>query len=385
MTAAGTDISPGGDGACPGEGPLVVFAGGGTGGHLYPALSVVEAIRESAAGARFVFFATDRPVDREVLGAAGQNFVAQGVMAPAMAPWRWPAFVRAWRASVRLCRLYFEVHRPAVVIGTGAYASVPAVRQALRMGVPTALLNPDVIPGRANRWLASRVDVVFAQWGESKRHFPSRVNVEVAGCPVRLAVCIADRAAGLDRFGLSLDRRTLLVTGASQGARSINQALVCLAGELAGLTGWQVLHQTGETDLQTVHEAYSRAGVAAVCIKYTDQMGEALAAADLVISRAGASTLAELTATGTPSILLPYPYHRDMHQLANAEVLAARGAARICRDEIDGAKTAKALGGPLLGLMADEQELSRMSQAARALGAPGAADVIARSVIGMSQ
>jgi UDP-N-acetylglucosamine--N-acetylmuramyl-(pentapeptide) pyrophosphoryl-undecaprenol N-acetylglucosamine transferase len=161
--------------------------------------------------------------------------------------------------------------------------------------------------------------------------------------------------------------------------------VVELIPDLVAQTDWQVLHVTGEADFETVRRAYRQAGAPAVCLRFTEHMAQALAAADLVVSRAGASTLAELTAVGRPSILLPYPFHRDMHQVANAQVLAKRGAALVCRDLVSGVKTAKVLRGMLLGLMADQAQLHRLAIGARQLGVPEAAESIARSVIVMSQ
>jgi UDP-N-acetylglucosamine--N-acetylmuramyl-(pentapeptide) pyrophosphoryl-undecaprenol N-acetylglucosamine transferase len=249
------------------------------------------------------------------------------------------------------------------------------------MGIPTALLNPDTAPGRANRFLGRRVKVVLAQWEESRKHFDAQVDVRVVGCPVRRSIREADRDVGRGRFGLSDDRKTLLVTGASQGARSINLAMISLAEDLARCNGWQVLHLTGEADLAAVRASYSRAGVKAVCLSYTEQMGDALAASDLVVSRAGASTLAEITALGRPSILVPYPHHRDGHQLSNARVLVSRGAARISYDTSDAQRSARNLHAVLIGLMNDGDELKRLAAGAARLGVKDAAERVAQVLL----
>jgi UDP-N-acetylglucosamine--N-acetylmuramyl-(pentapeptide) pyrophosphoryl-undecaprenol N-acetylglucosamine transferase len=225
---------------------------------------------------------------------------------------------------------------------------------------------------------------VFAQWACTSQHFARPEIVETTGCPVRPEFLRADRAAGIARFGLDAGKRTLLVTGASQGARSINLALVALREELARQKGWQVLHLSGREDEERVRAAYTEAGVAAVVAAFTREMAEALAAADLVISRAGASTLAELTAVGRAAVLLPYPYHKDQHQRHNAEELVRAGAAELVEDRIEGEANAAALRGVLARLMGDAGAVERMSAAATGMGRRNATAVVAERVLALS-
>jgi UDP-N-acetylglucosamine--N-acetylmuramyl-(pentapeptide) pyrophosphoryl-undecaprenol N-acetylglucosamine transferase len=254
------------------------------------------------------------------------------------------------------------------------------------MGIPTAILNPDAIPGKANRYLSTRADAIFVQWPVTRRHFQNSESVQVVGCPVRPAFSQASREAGLERYGLDQRKRTLLITGASQGARSINEAIIAvfdrLGGE-AGLDGWQFLHLTGTQDCDRVANAYQVRSLPAKVLPYTEHMADALAAADLVVSRAGASTLAELTAVGVGSVLMPYPHHRDKHQLANAGVLADAGAAVVVEDRVQVEQNAKVLAGVLDQLMGDGAVLSEMAERAAALGTCQAAATIADQVLAM--
>jgi UDP-N-acetylglucosamine--N-acetylmuramyl-(pentapeptide) pyrophosphoryl-undecaprenol N-acetylglucosamine transferase len=264
------------------------------------------------------------------------------------------------------------------VVGAGGYASGPPVHVALNLGIPTFLLNPDAVPGRANRFLARRAGLtgIFAQWEVTREHFPPAAPVEVTGCPVRPAFRTAgqaDAAAILRSFDLEPGKRTLLVTGASQGARTINEAIIRLAGEL-DWAGWQVLHLAGQADAGGVAEAYARlAGSSgksvprARVLPFTDRMAEAMAACDLIVSRAGASTLAEILAVGKPSIVLPYPYHRDQHQRYNAMVLVEAGAAVLLDDDRDAADNARRLRPVLAELMKDDRRREAMGRAARGL------------------
>lgn len=360
-----------------------VFAGGGTGGHLFPALSVVESLRRIGGTAEVSFFCTARPIDRDILGAAGVEAVPQCVLPFPAKPWLWPRFLLKWNQAVRFCMRQFSQRRPAVVVGAGGYASGPPVHAASRLGIPTFLLNPDAVPGRANRRMAVKAGVrcVFAQWEVTREHFPAGVPIEVSGCPVRPGF---RQAAGLavgpvrESFGLEPQRPTLLVTGASQGARTINEAMLPLAGAVAA-AGWQVLHLSGGADAERVERGYrdSGTGVRARVLAFTERMPEAMAACDIVISRAGASTLSEIQAVGKPSILFPYPYHRDQHQRHNAAVLADAGAAVLLDDRKEAMANAAQLGPVLALSMGDGARREQMARAARDLDRPDAADWIA--------
>jgi len=365
----------------PADAPLFVFAGGGTGGHLYPALAVVQALRTQLGAVRIVFFGTQRSIDAQVLAHAGETLVPQGVQPLPMTPWKVPGFLRSWRLAVGRCRAHFATHRPAMVIGTGGFASGPAVRVAARRGIPTALMNPDLVPGRANRYLVRSVECIFAQFAESAKYFPGGAPVEATGCPVRPAFRTAKRAEGQRIFNLDPARRTLLVTGASLGAHTINAALTQLARRLALQAEWQVLHLAGRDDVDAVRAAYAQAGVPSCVLAYTERMPEAMAAADLLVSRAGASTIAEILAASVPSVLLPYPHHRDQHQLRHAQWLAERGAAMTCIDAVEEMATADALWRCLSELMSDHGRRERMRQAARELDRPDAAERIAARIV----
>lgn len=366
-------------------GPLIAFAGGGTGGHLYPAIAIAEATRRRVPDARFLFFGTQRSIDDRILSRMDCEIVRQTLPALSSRPWRWPSIYLGIKRSSGLCRARFEADPPKVVIGTGGMASVPAVREAHRLSIPTAILNPDALPGRANRHLAGVADVVFAQWEDTVQHYPHGMDVRVAGCPIRPGFDTAERKSGIARFGLKPDRKTILVTGASQGARSINEAVIANLEWVESRPGWQILHLTGEKDHADTVAAYRTRPIAAVVIPYTDHMADALSAADLVISRAGASTLAEITAVGRASILMPYPYHRDQHQFANAKCLARVSAARIVRDAIDPAINGPALRGVLDELLTGDVAREVMSAGARSMGRGNAAGEIADQVLRLAE
>ncbi len=367
--------------------PLFAFAGGGTGGHLYPMLSVAVEIRKRVPEARLVFFTTNRAIDarviRSVLAEADVRIVPQPVQPMPSGIRGVPGFAVAWRQSIKLSKRVLGVDIPEVVVGSGGYGSAPAVCVAARLGIPTALLNPDAIPGKANRFLARKTDVVFAQWAFSELHFSRAARVLTVGCPVRAGFATAERADGVKRFGLDAEKRTLVVTGASQGARSINRAVVLALEETRRLDGWQYLHLAGPTDADLVRKVYESACVPAKVVAYTDEMPAVLAAADLIVTRAGASTLAEITAMGVPAVLLPYPHHKDRHQYVNAAMLTEAGAACMVSDDADGNKTGAALGRTLLSIMSDPDRLEQMSQATAELGEPVASEKITDVLFGL--
>ncbi len=367
--------------------PVLVVAGGGSGGHLYPALAVADELTRLKPDLRLVFLGTDRDIDGSVLSAYPGELVRQPVRPLPRRAWHAPRFLLAWRASTGLCRRMFGEQRPIAVLGTGGYASAPGVCEGAKLDIPTALLNPDAVPGKANRYLSSRVDAVFAQWPDTVGHFNGRVPVQVTGCPVRPEFKSVSRAEGLEHFGLDADKKVLLVTGASQGARSVNRAVVAAVPELAGSgvwQEWQLLHLTGKSEEESVAGAYAECGVTARVVGFTRHMACALAAADLVVSRAGASTLAEITAMGCPSILMPYPHHSDLHQVANARVLVKLGAARIVLDRIEPERNGPALAEALRRLMQDPKELGQLGGAAKRIGTTNAAVTVAEQLLEMA-
>ncbi len=364
----------------------ILFAGGGTGGHLFPAVAVAEQLSELAPEATIEFFVTQRPIDAQILEPTPWSFTPQPVRPFSTKPWHWPAFWMAWRRGVAQGRRAMQSARPDVVVGTGGYGAGAPIQAAHDLGIARALLNPDLKPGRANRHLGRLVDAVFCQWEPTARAFGGVSVVLATGCPVRRRFREASRDEGCEVFGLDPNRRTLLVTGASQGARTVNRAMVALLDELEPQRdAWQVLHLSGRLDYDEVCRAYEVSTLHAVVLPFTDRMAEAIGAADLVVSRAGASTLAELTAVGRPAVLLPYPYHRDMHQAANAAVLADAGAAVALTDQIDPQANKASLGPVLTELMGYPERLSRMADAAARVGRPDAARVVAEHVLKMAE
>lgn len=360
-----------------------IFAGGGTGGHLFPGIAVAAQVRKQQPDADITFLTTTRKLDVELLSNAGFHQVEQSVRPFTSHPLRMPGFLAHWRKTVRAAKNMMKASRPDAVLGLGGYAAGPAVVAARSLGVRTAILNPDAVPGIANRYLARHADLVILQWDVSRRRFSSRVNCRTLGCPIRAEFSTPDRALGRETFGLDPDRPVLLVTGASQGAHTVNCVMQRVWRDFAAQRpDWRVLHLSGRLDEAETRAAYGDAGDAVVRA-FVHEMWLALAAADAVVSRAGASTLAELTALGAPALLLPYPYHRDKHQHANANVLVDAGAALLVDDRID----PEVNRGPVLAALLKMTEPAireKMATAARKLARPNAATDVANWMMNRS-
>jgi len=359
---------------------MFIFAGGGTGGHLYPALAVAQQLIEARDDAGVVFACSNRPIDRRILAPLDYAIVPQPIRPLPRNLRSVPGFLLAWWRSRTIARRLLDDLKPAAVLGTGGFAAAPLVRQAAKAHLPTALLNPDAVPGKANRYLAGHADVVFTQFDSTVKHFAADIasRVRSVGCPIRGGFATADRDEAAGFFNLDPNRRTLLVNGGSQGAANINEAVAMLGDELDRFAGdWQMLHITGLSYVEEVNDSDGPGSIPTLLLKYCDRMDLAYAAADLALCRGGASTAAELTASGTPAVIMPYPYHADDHQRLNAGPLESAGAAIVCTDAADATANTKMLRDQLLGLMDDPQRLEQMHQAAISQAHPDAAKEIA--------
>ncbi|MCJ7543013.1 MAG: UDP-N-acetylglucosamine--N-acetylmuramyl-(pentapeptide) pyrophosphoryl-undecaprenol N-acetylglucosamine transferase [Phycisphaerae bacterium] len=364
---------------------IYILAGGGTGGHLYPGLAVAGELLALRPAAKVVFACSGRAIDRRILEAQPFPFVPQPVRPLPARPWGWPRFLIAWGRSVILARRLILDLQPAAVLGLGGFAAGPGVCCAARAHVPTALLNPDAVPGKANWMLATRAEVIFTQFPSSREAFADRLRerVRCVGCPVRRGLTGADRAEAVAHFGLRPDRRTLLIFGGSLLAEALGEAVERLATRLSEFAAnWQLLHLTGSPRAEQIQRALEDKGLAVRTQGYCDRMDLAYAAADLALARAGAVTIAELAATGTPAVLMPYPHHADRHQYHNAAALADSGAAVVCEDRQDAAANAAALRGVLVPLLRDAAALEAMTRAAAGLAArPSAAAAVAEWLV----
>ncbi len=359
----------------------VLLAGGGTAGHLYPGLAVAEALVELEPDLEVAFSVTSRAIDRCVLELESYRTHYEDVLGFSPRPWHWPKFTMRYLAALRHAKELLRDFSPQAVVGLGGFGSFAPVYQAQRMGLPSFVLNPDVAVGRANKRLAARATVLFAQFAETASSIQSRGRKEVVGCPIRSRFLTATPEQGHRLLGTDPARKLLLVAPGSSGAKTVNAAMVLLASRLKHLAGWQVVHVTGRSMYQRVRQEIPASVEHYQVRDYVDDMPAAFAAADLVLSRAGAGTVAELTAVGLPSVLMPYPFHRDQHQRHHAEILARAGAAVMVTDAVDPLQNADALWKVLPVLMEDDARRSNMAESARSLGKPQAAHSVAQGIL----
>lgn len=351
----------------------VLIAGGGTGGHLFPGLAVVEELRRrvasSGASLEVTFVGTAKGIEARVLPPAKEKLELLEVtpLKGRSAGELLASLMRLPRAYAR-CVSILRTARPDVVIGVGGYASGPMLVAARSMGIPTALLEQNAHVGMTNRLLGPIVGRAYVTFEETRAVFGDKARV--VGNPVRRAFVDAARIALADPSGFEARARKVLVVGGSQGAQHVNEVVPGALARAAGAAGLEVVHQTGAAMLDAVRARYAELGVRAEVVPFIDDMARAYASAQLVIARAGATTLAEICAIGRPAVLVPYPHAADDHQTKNAEALQRAGAAVMVRDaDLDEA----ALGETLAGLLADDGRRAAMARAAREHGRPEAA------------
>jgi UDP-N-acetylglucosamine--N-acetylmuramyl-(pentapeptide) pyrophosphoryl-undecaprenol N-acetylglucosamine transferase len=357
-----------------GTGVRVIIAGGGTGGHLFPGIVIARELKKRLDEIHIVFVTGKRKMEREILLKAGfeaRSIDVEGVLGKGLLP-RLRALVKVLISSAQSLSIIREL-RPHLIVGVGGYPSGPVCLVAWFLRIPTAIHEQNSFPGLTNRILAPLVKKVFISFGETRKYL-KRSDLFLSGNPIR------DDLIHLPRFpGRGNGRFVILVMGGSQGARAINSAVVAALKELktAGLSPF-VIHQTGREDLGRVTHDYRTLGIEGEVKAFIDDMASAYARADLVVCRAGATTIAELAALGKPAILVPFPYAVHKHQDINARALVATGGADMITE---GDLTGKALAGRIRKYMEDRGELKRMSSLALRAGMPKAGEVIAEQVM----
>ena len=336
----------------------VAIVGGGTGGHVIPALAIARELRERYS-AGIIFVGTSRGIETRLVPQAGfpLNLVQVGQLKNVSLTHRAHTLTDIPRA-VFACRKLFADFRPQVVIGVGGYASGPGMLAAILMRIPTLAFEPNLVPGFANRMVARFVSAAAVHFEETKRFFR---NAVVTGVPVRQEFFrISERPFA--------PPGSLLVFGGSQGARVLNQTMIDAIPKWKEL-GIQIRHQTGERDFERIDSAYKQAAFPAQVSRFIDDMPSAFALADLVLCRSGASTVGEITAAGKPAIFVPFPFAADDHQRKNAEALERTGAARLI-PESD--LTPDRLSTAVTDLLRAPASLNQMSIKARSLSHPEA-------------
>jgi UDP-N-acetylglucosamine--N-acetylmuramyl-(pentapeptide) pyrophosphoryl-undecaprenol N-acetylglucosamine transferase len=352
-----------------------VIACGGTGGHLFPGIAVAEALR--ARGHNVMLFISEKEIDAlatsnradlrfEKLPSVG----LPSVYSPAIF-----GFLRRFNESLSRCRSFYKKFQPDAVLGMGGFTSTAPVMAGKMRGAATFIHESNAIPGKANKFTARMVRAVLLGFKECAAFFP-RTRTEVTGTPIRTGLVHLDRQVAREKLGLRGDLTTLLVMGGSQGASGINQSMIKSLALLRDLP-LQIIHLSGTRDERLVADNYRRENIPVYVAAFHHRMEEVYSAADLAIARAGAASLAELSAFSLPTILIPFPYAADDHQTRNAEIFAGAGAAVLLKES---QLSADLLAQKIKELLSKPQELQRMSESAAQLAPKDAADRVAKTI-----
>ena len=348
-----------------------VIACGGTGGHLFPGIAVAEVLRDR--GHEVMLLVSEKEIDTLAL-SGGASFRFEKLPTVGLPSPFSPAilgFIRRFGASLSLCRSIYRKFKPQVILGMGGFTSTAPILAGRMRGVSTFIHESNAVPGKANRLTARMVRAVLLGFKECAPFFP-KARTEVTGTPIRTELKRLDRHVARQRLGLREDLTTLLVMGGSQGASGINQAIIKSLPSLQDVP-LQVIHLSGGRDERLVADNYRRENIPAFVAAFHHRMEEAYSAADLIVARAGAASLAEFAAFSLPGILIPFPYAADDHQSRNAEIFARAEAAILLKEsELSG----ELLAGKIKELIGDAQKLRCMSENCSRLAPENAAGLV---------
>ena len=379
--------------------PTFLFAGGGTGGHLFPGISVAEELLARIPNAQILFAGSERDVEAAIVKAAGFRHVALPSPPSTMLRRHPLRFAMQYLKACREARRIVAETRPAAVVGLGGFASVPLVTAADKLHLPIVLLEQNAVAGRATRRLAKLADVVCHTFASAVPRGRAGSNAVVTGNPVRAAIAGLVNGVGCPEFNFPLkavDRLvdaggklnsghltpTLLVLGGSQGSTAVNDAVLVAAERLRDrLRDWEIVHQCGPRDADRIVAAYRRLELAHVVQPFFDDLPQRYRSAGIAVSRAGATTLAELACAGIPAVLMPYPHAVHNHQLRNAEAFAAAGAACIVRQQRSAVESGQHLAAALQPLLCDGEQRRRAAAAMRELAVPDAAAKVVEHIL----
>jgi UDP-N-acetylglucosamine--N-acetylmuramyl-(pentapeptide) pyrophosphoryl-undecaprenol N-acetylglucosamine transferase len=370
----------------------IVFAGGGTGGHLFPGLAVAEQLQAILPTARITVATGNKPFEHVQVAAAGFDHLrlaSHPFARSAAGTWR---FVKDNLSGYRRAKRFIRKTDVSLVVGLGGYASVPMAWAAASARIPLVLLEQNAIPGRVTRWLAPRAALVCTAFDEAGAQLKAGGPIRVTGNPIRAGFVpksfdgwpgpegAPDRREAPER---TADRQ-LLILGGSGGSRTLNEqvprALYKIEEELAG---WRIVHQSGPRDWQATTTLYAKFGLDAIVVPFVERIERVLGRSDLAVCRSGGTTLAELAAAGVPAILMPWPKAAADHQRKNADVFAAAGAAQIVDAREVSGRLDNAIAEPLVALLRDPARRQLMSEAMQTLARPNAAWHVATMIAKM--
>ncbi len=370
--------------------PHILFAGGGAAGHLFPGIAVASHLSQKMPEAQITFAGPGRASEKYAVRSAGYHYTSIPAQPVPQNPLQAFRFVTDNVAGYCAAKWMLREKQISLVVGLGGFTSTAVVRAAAARDIPFLLLEQNAIPSRTTRWMSSASARVCAGYKEVKPHLSMESPVAVTGNPVRPdfeqlyerthASSRSSEAATIPfSQGNQSRQKRVVILGGAGGARSLNESMPKALKQLGKvINDWQVIHQTGEGQLQETESRYRQYGVDAIAVAFIDEIASVLFASDVVICRAGGTTLAELALAGVPAILVPYPLAIDDHQIANAKVVASAGACRLI-DETSQSLD-RALATELSTLLADEHLRSEMNQKMQRLAQPHASADIAAMI-----
>ena len=357
----------------------VVISGGGTGGHIFPGIAVAKSLLKLEPDTKILFVGGKGQRESKIVPNSGFDFapiLVQGF--PRKLSLKWLKVFIKVPAGFLKSLVILSRFKPDVVIGTGGYVCGPVLLAGSFLRIPIVIQEQNAFPGVTNRMLGRYAKEIHVPFMEAAKYLPQE-KIKITGNPIRSEIVTTPDSH--EKLGLDKNKLTISFFGGSQGARSINLAVVNALKQLSECdSDIQIVHQTGESDFSMVKETYSKSPLKAIVQPFFNNVEEVYSATDLMVCRSGAMTLAEITAKGLPAILIPYPYATDDHQTFNAKALEDSGAAIMLKDS---QLTGELLANTIISLVKDKDRLSSMSMKSKSLGKPDAAQEIARSVISL--
>lgn len=347
----------------------ILVTGGGTGGHIYPALAFVNYVKSQDQDAEFMYVGAKRGLENKIVPETGIPFHTLEIQGfKRKLSFDNVKTVQLFLKSIRQAKKILKDFQPDVVIGTGGYVSGAVVYAAAKLNIPTIIHEQNSVPGITNKFLSRYVDHIAVSFRDAAQFFPEEKS-SLIGNPRAQEVADTPKSTILANFGLATDKKTVLIFGGSQGALKLNEAVMNFL-ESFNDDSYQVLYASGDRYYEQIKSQVGAIKLSNVSIQpYIRQMAEVMASSDLLVGRAGATSIAEFTALGLPAILIPSPYVTNDHQTKNAQSLVNAGAARMIAD---GELTGETLGRAINEIMTDEKVQQQMSQASKKQGMPDA-------------
>lgn len=366
----------------------IIVSGGGTGGHIYPAITLINNIKKIRPDAEFLYVGTKRGLEADIVPREKIPFATLKISGfeRRLTMKNFAVLGRALGSLIK-ARHIVKQFKPDVAVGTGGYVCGPILMASALMGIPSLIQEQNAISGVTNKILARFVDKIAVGYERAAKYFPERKTV-FTGNPIRDDIMLSTRDEGMMEFSLDPAKKTVLVSGGSRGAHSINKAMLDVHRHFANNYRVQIMHVTGKTEYDFVKNGLIKMGIDRhkadniAVYPYLYDMPKALAASDIAVFRAGATSLAELTARGVPSVLIPYPFAAENHQEFNARELERNGAGKvILNKDLTGEK----LIATLEDMLSSENKLQDMAEASRNMGKPDAAQTIAEMIVNLAE